>query len=318
MPPSPPHPSPIPTPITTPTATSHLLDSGGEPRLLLIATLSPYSTEEWLDGIPADTVSPPGSSSSSHRCPSTRRLLGHLGVTGKTWQTSTRLAERVNGRVGVATVVRVEIKCCTVSLSLTCWPQSLLRQHSWLQLLPFVSQYLGIQSLPYECLVFSVLFAGTFRIQSLPYECLVFSVLFASSFGFSLCYTSLVFSVLSASSFGFSLCHTNVLYSLSILLVPLDSVSVVRVSCILCLLCQYIWIQSLPYVYECPVFSFFFASSVGFSLCHTYTCVLYSLSTLPVPLDSVSAVRVVSYSLSSLPVPLDSVSVLFASAFARD
>lgn len=150
-----------------------------------------------------------------------------------------------------------------------------------------------------------------FWIQSLPYECLVFSVLFASSFGFSLCYMSLVFSVLSASSFGFSLCHTSVLYFLSTLPVPLDSVSVVRVSCILCLLCQHIWIQSLPYVNECPVFSFFFASSFGFSLCHTYTNVLYSLSTLPVPLDSVSAIRVVLY--SYLPVPLDSVSVLFGS-----
>lgn len=89
-------------------------------------------------------------------------------------------------------------------------------------------------------------------IQSLSCECLVFSVYFASTF-------------------GFSLCRTSVLYSLSSLRAHLDSVSTIRIrmSCILFLLRQFIWFQSLPYVYACPVFSVYFASTSGFSVCHT-------------------------------------------------
>ena len=164
----------------------------------------------------------------------------------------------------------MESKCCTVSLSLNCWPQSLLRQHSWLQPLPFVSQYFGIQSLPYECLVFSVLFAGTF--------------------GFSLCCTNVLYSLSCLPVPLDSVSAIRVLYSLSCLPVPLDSVSVIRVSSIFCLLCQYLWIQFLSY--KCLVFSVFSASTFGFSLYHTYTNVLYSLSSSPVPLVSFSAIRI--------------------------
>lgn len=125
-------------------------------------------------------------------------------------------------------------------------------------ILCLVCQFLWIQSLLYEsCILCPV--CQFLWIQSLSYECLLFSVYFASTF-------------------GFSFCRTSVLYSLFSLPVHLDSVSTIRIrmSCILFLLRQFLWFHSLPYVYACPVFSVYFASTSGFSVCHT-GCLVFSV-----------------------------------------